>query len=268
MTNKMSKGPAHPSGAFLLQACKINRQAPPCADVWGPIGPISPIGPVRPIGSIMAITRTRPNTVLVAAILTLVYSAYAILGAVCAGSLFTIVAMGAMPKLPAPAVPGQKKQHDIFELWHRMVKEAPSSAGVEIGASAVGLCLGVAAIIAAINLLRMTPRARIMGIAVAVGNILLMLANTGFQFVVVIPIHNQIVDEQVENLGNPAGGGLGGFLKGPVWVTLAFSAFFNVAIWLTVILLLSSKAARNAFAAQPAAESPAEKPRQIGRAPV
>src|ERR1043165_6572911 len=93
MTNKMSKGPAHPSGAFLLQACKINRQAPPCADVWGPIGPISPIGPVRPIGSIMAITRTRPNTVLVAAILTLVYSAYAILGAVCAGSLFTIVAM-------------------------------------------------------------------------------------------------------------------------------------------------------------------------------
>jgi hypothetical protein len=194
----------------------------------------------------MANTRKRPGVVLAAAIMLFIFGGLAVLGSFCgiAGELL----QGVMPK--PPVIQGQKP----FDPNREINEKVPSKIFVESSFHVLNLILGMVKIFAGIGLLRMAAWARVTTFIAAGLSIFGTIALSAYQAIFIIPISNQVVADQLKN-APPMPFDFGQFMLGFMWIAVVLGVVFSLAIWLTVIFLLSGAKVRAAFAAA-ASDSP------------
>jgi hypothetical protein len=180
----------------------------------------------------------RPGVVLAAAVMLFIFGGISVLE----------ICLAALPYLtPGPAQAKQAGPGNIPELVEptpKLLAEEPVLMGVLAGFAVVGALLGVAKIWAGLGILRLRPAARTAGMALAFLSILLGIAQSAYSALYYIPAYLRIfVQENVPPITD--------FLwlfEAGLWGVTIVSAIGTIAIWLTVILLLNSRRAHNAFA--------------------
>jgi hypothetical protein len=198
-------------------------------------------------GSSMNPPRKRPGIVMVAALLLLIFGFYGLIQ-----GAFSLANLALGEVLPNP---GGQDNMVVF-----LAKEEPSYPLAEGSSAVVRLLLAVAGIVAGIGAIKLRPGARKLGMAVAVGNLLLVLVYSAYFVIFLLPPTNRFFEQQIKAAVAPQGAPppeFGAFLKFLVGGAIIFGSLFSMALWLTVFFLLRSQKSRDAFAGTLAAEPPA-----------
>ncbi len=190
----------------------------------------------------MANIAKRPGVVLAAAILLFIFGGLSVLGSCCAGA--GLLMQGVIPE--PPAVQG-KKPPNAMDLNRKVAEEVPGFIIVESGTHGLNLLLGLVKIFAGIGLLKMSSPARLLAIGAAIVSILVTLGHAAYTAVLVIPVYDKVFAEQLKN-APPMPFDFAQLMQGSMWVGVLFGIVLALAIWLTVIFLLSGQKVRAAFA--------------------
>lgn len=191
----------------------------------------------------------RPGIVLAAAILLFVFGGFGLFG-LCA--VFTPFLQDMIPQ--PPQIQGQPRFEDPMK---KIAQEVPSFNIVHGAVGFTMFALSILQIWAGFGLLKLRPAARIMAIATSFAIIVLMIGQTIYDAIFFIPVYTRLLDVQVQNLG-PMPFDIVGFTKGFMWVSLSIGLVFGIGIRLTIILMVNTKSARNAFAG--ISDAPADEP--------
>jgi hypothetical protein len=195
-------------------------------------------------------TPTRPGTVTAAAVMLFIFGG---LGLFSICGLLTPVMGDIMPKPPAGA---------FQDPMLKMGDEVPSFNAVQISLSVVGTLLAVFKIWAGMSCLNLRSNARLMTVLACAATVLMGVAYNIYFFVVVMPVYTTLLDAEAQKLP-PAPFDVIGFTKGMMLAGLLVGMVFNFAIYLTIILLVNTQRARNAFAGIPdVSDYPEDEPRR------
>jgi hypothetical protein len=190
----------------------------------------------------MSYSPRRPGPAIAAAVLLIVVGGWGVVGAFCGGG-----GMLLQQAFQPPAGPGEDWNFLVL-VDPEAAKEVPSAPAVETTAFGLNLLLSLAMIAAGVGILRMQSHARVLGMVIAVADILATLAHTAYSVILVYPVQNRLLDEEAKNMPPEVPFDPFGVLKGAMWGGAVFNVVFTLAIWITVLFMLNSKSVRAAFA--------------------
>jgi hypothetical protein len=192
----------------------------------------------------------RPGVVLAAAIMLFVFGGIAVLG-LCGTAFPYLMAGQAQPKKVG-------NQPNFIDPTPILLTEEPVVTGVLTGFTIFGAILGIAKIWAGVGILQLKPTARKVGIALAILTILVTIAQSVYTALCFFPAYLRIfARENAPEIAN-----FQGLIEGVLWGSTVISIIGSIAVWLTLILLLNSRRARNAFAGiSDEPETPEREPR-------
>jgi hypothetical protein len=210
----------------------------------------------------MANMGKRPGVVVAAAILLFILGGLSILGACCGiGSVLMRDTLENM--IPKPPEIQGKKPMDGMALNRQVEKELPSKVFVESGFHVFNLLLGLVKVGLGIGLLRLLSAARTFTFAIAVCSILTSMGQQLYEAIVVAPVMQRAFAEQAKDMPQEMQG-LGTIMQAGAWGGAVLGIVISLAIWITVMVLLSGAKVRSAFAgadSESSSEDDEEKPR-------
>jgi hypothetical protein len=177
-----------------------------------------------------------PGFVITAAVLLFIYGSLMLICSFC--GIAQMVMVAAAPGPQGPPGPG-----DFLGQERELAKRIPSYAAVEACVHVFNLALGVTMIAAGFGALGLKPFARLVGSGAAAADLVMTLAHGVYAAVVVFPVNNRIIEEQMPNAVN-----IGDFTEGISWASLAFTFLLTLVFCIPIIAFLNAKKSRDAFA--------------------
>ncbi|MBI3824236.1 MAG: hypothetical protein HY289_16330 [Planctomycetes bacterium] len=189
------------------------------------------------------IART-PGSVITAAVIMFVYGGLLLICGAC-GGIFTGVGMAAQGP-------------DHLGLQAALDKEAPGHQIVSMGNIALNILFALTFIGAGLGVFWLSQIARFAAYGACAGILLSTIALQTYQIVIVMPVTDRIVQEQLRiggpgQAGAPAGMGAAMAAGKVVGLLLAFG--IPLAFCTPIVILLTVKSARDAFAGRFASEA-------------
>jgi hypothetical protein len=180
----------------------------------------------------MAQFRT-PGVVIAAASIMFVYGALLLICVGCSG-------LGIAMKDP----------HDQLGIEARLDKEAPGHMAVGIAGAAFNLLFAVALFACAVGVLFLSNIARYTTYLVCMAIPIVTLASSVYQTVVVFPVTERIMADMIQNQqkGAPPPFDIGMIMKGSAALSLLIALAVPLLFCGPIIVLISMKSARRAFA--------------------
>lgn len=183
-----------------------------------------------------------PGIVIAAGVIVILMGCWSLLGGLCTGGGMLVIA--ATPEPPGPIQPGDPAAPVRF-----FIKEIPGYVAIQMAGLAISMLVGLGEIIAGIAAMKLKPMARILATLLLAFNLLLLLASTIYQVAVVMPKQQEFVRlHPVIPAGQPQPFDVGAMTEVFTYFMLGCVGFIQLAITLTIILMLNSTTARNAFA--------------------
>jgi hypothetical protein len=140
----------------------------------------------------------RPTSVLVIAIIHLVFGGFGLLSGVCGGIVQAVGPMNVVPQ-PPPPPPGAKVPSFPTDLGPRMQRyieaECPVYNTYVTTQLSLGLILSVMLVVAGIGLLWMRPWSRRLSFAYSIGSIVFQLVGFAYTITFLIPAMNSFYDQ-------------------------------------------------------------------------
>jgi hypothetical protein len=177
-----------------------------------------------------------PGFVITAAVLLFIYGALKLICSFCGAAEMAIVAAAPAPQAP----PGQPDFGDLFAGERELAKQLPSYTAVEGANNLLNLLLGGSMILAGAGALRLKRFARILGNGAAAADLVLTLAYLVYTAVVVFPVNDRIMEEQMQNAA--------AFASSISSATLVFLFLLTLIFCAPIIGFLNAKKSRDAFA--------------------
>jgi flagellar basal body-associated protein FliL len=199
-------------------------------------------------------TPTRPGSITFVAIVLIVLGCLSLLGAIQIVTL-AIVALSAEPA-PATRAPGQPP--DQASIHRFLAKEVPGYYPVAFAAESLNVLFGLAQLLCGVGLLKLKPGARIWALWLIIAKLLFAFASNAYQgFVVIPPTQRFLAENIVQPAGQQAPADLISTITGAILIMVVVgSVVFQIAVALTLILVLTSATAKKAFSggAEPQSE--------------
>ncbi|MBI2804637.1 MAG: hypothetical protein HYX68_06590 [Planctomycetes bacterium] len=195
----------------------------------------------------------RPATVIIAAVLLILFGTWSLLGGICGAGGMAI--LNAMPpqkgKLPAedPAAPARF-----------IAKEAPGYYPVIFTLMGIDVLLGIGQLATGISLFSLSGIGRYGAMGLTLVKLMVSFAGHAYNLIVVLPLQKRFFEENPLPQGAPFDAGA--FSQGLTGVVLIITIVVQLTITGLIVWLLLSGSARAAFAAAAAPpEEAEEKPR-------
>jgi hypothetical protein len=154
------------------------------------------------------------------------------------------------------------KPPDQIGLEAALDKEAPGHTVVSIVGVGFNLLFGVTFIAAGFGVLWLSQIARFVTYTACLGIILVTAANTTYQALIVSPVTERLVAQHVQQVqGQAPPFNMGTLMMGSRIIGMAIAIGIPLVFCVPIVILLSVKSARNAFAGV----FPAEPPEDEGR---
>lgn len=183
----------------------------------------------------MSQTPRCPASVITAAVLLFVYGGLLLMCSICgAAETALLVAGGNQPGNP----------NDLLAQERELARRIPSYTAVEGGLHLLNLLLGVTMILAGLGALYLKPIARRAGNAAVGVDLLLSLVHTAYAAIVVMPVNDQLLQEEAQNMPF----NVVDIAQAATWGTLAFAAILTLAFNVSILLFLNTQKSRDAFA--------------------
>jgi hypothetical protein len=174
-----------------------------------------------------------PGLVIAAAVLLFIYGGLMLTCSSCGVAQMVMVAAA-----PAP------QQEDLLAQERELTKRIPSYAPMEACAHVFNIVLGVIMIVAGFGALYLQPFARFAGSGAMAADLLMTCSHGTYTAVVVFPVNDQILEEQMQN----APIDLVGMFQAVTWGSLAFGFVFTLVFCVLILWFLNAKKSRDAFA--------------------
>ncbi len=209
---------------------------------------------------------TRPGSITFVAIVLIILGSLSLLGGLTGTPQLIITAVTD----DAPPRPGQPP-----DLQRMFAKETVSYYPVTGGLLLADVLFGVGQIVCGVGLLKMNPARRIPAILVTLGKMLFSFASDAYQMIVLGPVMARFVEQAVVMPAGPQGQppppmpfDFGQLMQAGMAIGVAITVVFQLAIFLTITLIMMSAGTKAAFAAAAAAaaEDEAKEERRAGRA--
>jgi hypothetical protein len=184
---------------------------------------------------------TRPGSVTFVAIVLIILGSLSLLG----GVLQIPQLVVALSVEPAARAPGQPP--DEAAIHRFLAKEVPGYYAVTLVTAALSCAFGLAQLLVGIALMKLKPGARAWAIWIILAKLLFAFAGNAYQGFVVAPATKGFLAENIFPPGQQAPFDIGAFMGAFLLVVLVGSMVFQIAIALTLILVLMSATAKKAF---------------------
>lgn len=188
--------------------------------------------------------RKRPGSVTFVAIALIVLGGVALAVGLVEVPLLAVIASA---DAPAGAARGAG-QLEHAAVHHAIAREVPGYFPAMIAISIVSLLLGIAQLLCGIGLLKLRPHARTWALWIVLGKLVYALASNGYQAFIVGPVERRIVAANLVPAGEVLPFDLGAIMGGLLVVVEVVTMILQIAIALTLLLVLLSATVRQAFA--------------------
>jgi len=175
----------------------------------------------------------RPGSVITAAVLLFVYGSLMLFCNLCGAGV--VAANGGND----PAV----------------ANELPSHIYVQGVSMALGLLMAVGMIVAGIGILQLMPIARIAAYGLCLADIFVSLLDSTYQAIFVFPVTDKIIAQAIQNQP-PAPFDFAQLMRGGQWFGLCLGISIVLAFCVPIMIFLSTRSARAAFAGEFQPEPP------------
>jgi len=179
----------------------------------------------------MSQTRT-PGSIIGASVIMFIYGALLLMCGVCGG--------GALALQP---------QNDALGLQAAMQKEAPGFIIIGIATPVFQILIGFLFIGSGIGILRLMNGFRFTAYLACAAILLTMIANGIYTAVFIIPVQQRVMMQQFQNPNNPPmPANMNMIMTGSIAFGLLIGIAIHFAFCLPIVVLVSMKSARDAFA--------------------
>ena len=178
----------------------------------------------------MSYTPGRPGSVMTAAVLLLIYGSLMLVCGLCGGA-------------------GQfiKDPNDPMGLEEFMAKELPAHQVMEITQAVSNVVIALTMILAALGILQLMPAARIAAYCATIYEIVWAVVHSAYTVIFVFPVTERMFAQVAQNQP-PMPFDFGQLMTGGMWVGVTLSFCICLGFCVPIILCLSTKSARAAFA--------------------
>ena len=198
----------------------------------------------------------RPGLLIAAGVMLLIVGGWTVFGVLCAGGMMVF----------ANALNQQIGGGDelVLGVDPDVAKEVPSAPYVEAGVLVISLLLGVGMLFAGAGVLQVKPMARVLGVVVGAGDLVLTLLHSLYNAVLVFPVQDRLLGEEAQNFG---GGPFNIFeaIKTGMWGSLLLQVVFNALWWAVVLFFLMHPSVSAAFDTADEPDEPRRRERSYPR---
>lgn len=192
----------------------------------------------------MPLPPKRPGTVLFVGVLLIIIGGWSLLGGLCATAPLVGAAIGG-DQPPGPVQPG-----DAGAVHRFFAKEVTGYFPVMFTLMAVNMLLGFGQLLSGIGLFRMNSAARLSAIGLSLVKLLFAFVGHAYNFLLVLPAQKRFFELNPPlPPGQQAPFDIGAFMSAFTFIILGITILIQLTLFAVIVILLSTKGTRDAFAA-------------------